>query len=117
MDLHRIGTELPFRLARPLRARSFQTVLSMGMLHLFDAIDPLLAGFQRALQSDGQLFLSSLVRNNRLGDRYMRFLHRAGELAAPRSSEESERALNRGCEACGAFSVSGNMAYATCRAA
>ncbi|HEU4885856.1 MAG TPA: class I SAM-dependent methyltransferase [Longimicrobium sp.] len=97
----------------PFRAGCFQTVLSMGMLHLFDTLEPLLASLRGCLVPDGQLYLTSLVENGRVGDRYMRFLHRAGELANPRTAAELQRVLEQALGPGGTWSVRGNMAFAS----
>jgi SAM-dependent methyltransferase len=99
--------DLPFRVSR------FRTVLSMGMLHLFDALEPLLASLHGCLVPEGQLYLTSLVENGRVGDRYMRFLHRAGELANPRTTAELQRLLAQALGPGGTWSVRGNMAFAS----
>jgi ubiquinone/menaquinone biosynthesis C-methylase UbiE len=101
----------------PFRAGCFQTVLSMGMLHLFEDPDPVLASLQRCLRPGGRMLLSSLVENQRFGDRYMHLLHRAGELARPRTTDELQRVLQH-CLGPGAtLSLSGNMSYAAYQAA
>ena len=96
----------------PFRPGAFRTVMSMGMLHLFDDAATLAASLEALLLPDGGLYLTSLVENGRLGDRYLRFLHRQGEVAAPRTAAVLESQL------CGAlrrrldYSATGNMAYA-----
>lgn len=90
---------------------TFQTVLSMGMLHLFDSAEPLLNSLSRCLAPGGQLFLSSLVENDRVGDLYMKFLHRAGELGRPRSVADLQALLRHELGSAIEFSVTGNMSY------
>lgn len=96
----------------PFKAHSFRTVLSMGMLHLFDAAVPLVRSLDRLVEPGGQLFLSSLVTTGRFGDRYMRFLHRAGEIAAPRTADALKRTLLDTLGPHITWSVVGNMSYA-----
>ena len=98
-------------LALPFKPHSFRTVLSMGMLHLFDAAVPLVRSLDRLVEPGGHLFLSSLVTNGRFGDRYMRFLHRAGEIAAPRSADTLKHALLDTLGPHIGWSVIGNMSY------
>lgn len=96
----------------PFRAGSFETVLSMGMLHLFDEMGPLLASLERSLSSEGRLFLASLVESGRIGDHYLRFLHRTGEVASPRTAVQLETELRECLTHDIEYSVMGNMAYA-----
>jgi SAM-dependent methyltransferase len=70
----------------PFRRACFSTVLCMGMLHLFDDIATLASALVNATEPGGQLFLTSLVAETWIGRRYLSLLHRAGEVAAPRTS-------------------------------
>lgn len=96
----------------PFRPGSFRTVMSMGMLHLFPDVVPLVAGLESLLLPDGGLYLTSLVENGRLGDRYVRFLHGRGETAAPRASGALESLLRGALRRPLSYDVTGNMAYA-----
>jgi SAM-dependent methyltransferase len=96
----------------PFRPGAFRTVMSMGMLHLFADAGPLAASLESLLLPDGGLFLTSLVENGRLGDRYLRLLHRQGEVAAPRTAATLEAQLRGSIRRSLDYSVTGNMAYA-----
>ena len=82
--------DLPFRPGR------FRTVISMGMLHLFEEIDGLVAALDRSLAPGGHLFLTSLVAERRIGRAYLSLLHRAGEVAPPRTNAQIIRAVQQG---------------------
>jgi hypothetical protein len=56
------------------------------MLHLFDDIATLASALVNATEPGGQLFLTSLVAETWIGRRYLSLLHRAGEVAVPRTS-------------------------------
>jgi hypothetical protein len=88
----------------------------MGMLHLFEEVTPRVTALRRCLRPGGELFLSSLVENGRRGDAYLRLLHRAGEVAAPRTARELEEALRGALGREAAYCVRGNMAYASVQA-
>jgi ubiquinone/menaquinone biosynthesis C-methylase UbiE len=72
----------------PFRARSFDSVMSMGVLHLFDDATGLLARLRELLAPGGKLFFSSLVNDTPRATRYMAMLHRKGHIARPRSFAE-----------------------------
>jgi ubiquinone/menaquinone biosynthesis C-methylase UbiE len=72
----------------PFRDHVFETVLSMGVLHLFPDPERVLAGLNRVLAPSGSLFLNSLVLGRRLGNAYLHVLHFCGEVARPRSAAE-----------------------------
>jgi SAM-dependent methyltransferase len=96
----------------PFRPGAFRTVMSMGMLHLFAGAGPLAASLESLLLPDGGLFLTSLVENGRLGDRYLRLLHRRGEVAEPRTAAALEAQLRGAVRQSLDYTVTGNMAYA-----
>lgn len=96
----------------PFRPATMETVLCMGMLHLFDKPTRLVASLRALLVPGGTCYLTSLVENDRFGDRYLRFLHRAGEVAPPRHAEALQALLAPAFSVC----LQGNMAYAAARA-
>ena len=100
--------------ALPFRPASFRTALCMNVLHHLEDAEGLLRGLKKLLTADGQLYLTSLVKSNRLiGDHYLDALHRRGDFVRPRTAVELETLLagpfggNVSCRA------EGNMAYAT----
>lgn len=95
----------------PFRDAAFDTVLSLGMLHLFARPEGMLAELRRVLAPAGSCFVSSLVLGNRWGDRYLRFLSRAGEVAPPRTRREVESLLHRGLERPLKLRQRGNMLF------
>lgn len=95
----------------PFAPGKFETVLSMGMLHLFEDSAPLLDALGGCLRPGGNLFLSALVESGRLGDRYLRFLHRAGEVATPRDVGVLESRLATSQFSSAQVQIEGNMAF------
>jgi SAM-dependent methyltransferase len=94
-----------------LRPESVDTILSMGMLHLFE--DPV-AHVQHLVEwlaPDGTLFATSLVAERTIGRGYLRLLHRAGEVAPPRSYDELHDQLTAGLDAHVDGTRSGSMAF------
>jgi SAM-dependent methyltransferase len=96
-------------LALPFLAHGFTTVLGLGLTHLFDDLPALVAALCSQLVPGGQLHLAGLVAETRRGRRYLEILHRAGEIAAPRTAEELHVALSRPTN----FRTRGCMAYAS----
>ncbi len=88
----------------------FTTVLCMGLVHLFDDPGALLDALLAQTASGGVVHLSSLVAETGVGRRYLRVLHRAGEVAAPRTAAQLSDMLG-GI----ALDVRGSMAYASIR--
>ncbi|MGH9970388.1 MAG: class I SAM-dependent methyltransferase [Pyrinomonadaceae bacterium] len=100
--------DLPFRLA------SFHVVLCLNVLHQFQNAPALITNLKDLLSSDGSLYLTSLVMNNRLlEDRYLNALHAAGEFARPRNNLELKEMLDSTLNQAFSYEVKGNMAFAT----
>ncbi|MEQ5788911.1 class I SAM-dependent methyltransferase [Erythrobacter sp. NFXS35] len=78
----------------PFRKQAFGAVLNPGMLHLFADFETVTAELARVTAPEGAIFLSSLVDDRWLGARYLALLHRAGEVAVPRSFAQLTRRLN-----------------------
>jgi SAM-dependent methyltransferase len=72
----------------PFRQGSFSTVLSLSVLHVIEDMRSMLGGLWEVLAEGGNLSLTSLILGRTLGDRYLRFLHRSGGVAAPRHAGE-----------------------------
>ncbi|MDQ3630749.1 MAG: class I SAM-dependent methyltransferase [Actinomycetota bacterium] len=99
--------------ALPFGPSRFTTVLGLGLTHLFDDLPALVAALRVPLVPAGRLHLAGLVAETRRGRLYLELLHRAGEVAAPRSAAELHGALGRPTD----FRTTGCMAYATLPAA
>jgi hypothetical protein len=89
----------------------------MNVLHLYAEAGRLLPNLDGLLADGGQLFLTSLVANDRLvGDRYLDALHRAGEFVRPRTSAALEKLLRDSLRRPVSYRTRGNMAFATAAA-
>ena len=73
----------------PFRRKSFRTVLCLNVLHQFADVTALVSGLNELLSESGNLYLTSLISNNRIiGDWYLEALYRTGEFVRPRSERE-----------------------------
>jgi ubiquinone/menaquinone biosynthesis C-methylase UbiE len=100
----------------PFRPHAFDAVLNPGMLHLFADIETVTRELARVTARDGAIFMSSLVNDRRLGAHYLALLHKAGEIAMPRSFGqlvERLEAPSSGLAATLAARREGNMAFVT----
>jgi ubiquinone/menaquinone biosynthesis C-methylase UbiE len=70
----------------PFRANAFDSVLFMGMAHLFSDDSPVMSELHRVLMGRGRLYMSSLVENQRrIGDRFLAKLKARGEVKTIRT--------------------------------
>jgi ubiquinone/menaquinone biosynthesis C-methylase UbiE len=72
----------------PFRSQVFSTVVSMGMLHLFDDTHEMVQALARVAEPSAQMYLTSLVAETPIGKSYLRLLYKAGEVAAPRTGAQ-----------------------------
>lgn len=96
-------------LAMPLDG-GFTTVMCMGCLHLFEDPKALLDALLAQAAPGGAVHVTALVAETAVGRRYLGVLHRAGEVATPRTADELAAALG-GVD----LDVRGSMAYASIR--
>lgn len=89
----------------PFQPGGFATVVCLGFLHLVDDPAVFLDRLRTQLRPGGRLFCSSLVAATPRGTRYLNLLHRAGEVAAPRTADELARLTGHG------WQRRGSMAY------
>lgn len=83
----------------PFRSGAFGTVLSMGMMHLFENATDLVRALLDTVAARGRLYLTSLVAERAVGRWYLAALHRAGEVARPRSFAEAQAVVEAASEA------------------
>lgn len=104
----------------PVRENAFSTVLCMGMFHLFDDISGIRAALARVLHPGGQMFATSLVARTWIGARYLGLLHRAREVARPRTIDQLRQELrttSMDLSDPDAIHIDGSMAFITARRA
>jgi len=104
-------TALPFGGADGGVPGRFTTVLALGAAHLFEDVDAFVGPLRAQLAPDGRLYLSGLVAETVRGRRYLEVLHRAGEIATPRTAQALHEALGAPAD----FRVTGCMAFAVLR--
>jgi ubiquinone/menaquinone biosynthesis C-methylase UbiE len=95
----------------PLRPGSVETILSMGMLHLFDDATAHVRRLLTWLAPGGTLFATSLVAERTIGQLYLRLLHRAEEVATPRTYDELREQLSSRLDAHVDGTRTGSMAF------
>lgn len=97
----------------PLRFEAIDTVLCMGMLHLFDeeTAAGILARLRNSLVPRGALYLTSLILGRPRGDRFLDLLQRAGEIGVPRTREGALAIMRQAGFDIGEARQTGNMLF------
>jgi SAM-dependent methyltransferase len=101
----------------PFRRESFRTVLCLNVLHQFADAAALISNLKELLTNSGDLYLTSLVSNNRtIGSWYLDTLYRTGEFVRPRHERELIELLDRAFSKKLSYRVKGNMVFVTINA-
>lgn len=93
----------------PFQPNSFETIVSLNLLHCLDDIKKLMLGLKNVLTKDGKMYFSTLVQGNRVGDRYLKALGNAGKLV-PRSVDQLRAVLDE-LHMSIRYDLFGNMAF------
>lgn len=98
----------------PFRRNSFRTVMCLNVLHQFADAATLVSGFNELLCEEGNLYLTSLISNNRMiGDWYINMLYRTGEFVRPRNERELRELFSGAFGERVSYVEKGNMAFVT----
>ncbi len=101
--LHADALQLPFL------AKSFNTLISQNLLHCLDDTRNLLISLKIVLSEGGKMYFTTLVRSNRLADRYLQALANGGQLVVRNMDQHravfEELGMSIRCD------INGNMAF------
>ena len=104
--LHADALQLPFQ------PNSFNTIISLNLLHCLNDTKKLLIGLKNVLMKDGKMYFTTLVRGNCLADKYLKALASGGKLVS-RNIEEHQTVFNQiGMSI--KYDINGNMAFIYC---
>lgn len=96
-----------FRL--PFKPKIFNTIISLNLLHVLTDLKTTLNGLKNVLTEDGAMTFTTLVRNNRIADRYLKVWEKAGEVIS-RDIAEIQAAFDQLGMAT-QYNIVGNMAF------
>lgn len=97
--------------ALPFQDETVGTILSMGMLHLFEDVTGHVQKLLRVLEPGGELFATSLVAERVVGRRYLQGLHKAGEVATPKRYDALRQVLTAAIDRRVESEREGSMAF------
>ena len=78
----------------PFKPKSFSTVISLNLLHVLKDAKGVLNELKNVLEDDGMIYVTTLVKNNRLADIYLNSLGRVG-LVLPRNTSQLLEVFNK----------------------
>jgi SAM-dependent methyltransferase len=93
----------------PFESNTFHTIISLNLLHVLDDINKLLVGLRNVLVDDGKIYFTTLVKGNRMADRYLKMWENAGEVVS-RDINQLQAAFDQiGMPI--KYDINGNMAF------
>jgi len=101
--LHADALQLPFQ------QKSFNTIISQNLLHCLDDIKKLLIGLKNVLSDGGRMYFTTLVKGNRLADRYLEALAGGGKLVSRNIDQHQSVFEELGMSI--KYDIDGNMAF------
>ena len=101
--LHADALQLPFK------ENSFQTIISLNLLHCLNDVKTVLQEMKRVITDGGNSAITTLVKSNRWSNRYLNMLAQSGALVS-RSQDELFSAFNdMGVQV--THKIKGNLAF------
>ena len=98
-------------LEMPFREEVLDTVLSFGILHIFETPSDLLKEFRRIVKPGGRIYLTSLCTDRKFSARYLNLLEKKGHVAKPLSSGEIRGLIEENGFVVDEFRTRGGMVY------
>jgi ubiquinone/menaquinone biosynthesis C-methylase UbiE len=71
----------------PFKPKSFDTIISLNLLHVLQEVQKGLLGIKNVLADGGTISLTTLILNNRFADKYLHMLAKTGEVI-PRNADQ-----------------------------
>ena len=72
----------------PFQDSTFDSILSFGLIHLFEEKEKFICEVIRLLKPGGKFYISALTSDRKFSKYYMCFLQKQGEIATPLHSEQ-----------------------------
>ena len=97
----------------PFKLKSFNTIISLNLLHVLDDVKKALSGLRNALAEKGMMSFTTLIKNNRRADKYLEKMLKKTSGVSPRTLDQLRTAFNEVGASC-KYDINGNMAFVYC---
>jgi len=94
----------------PFRLNSFNTIISLNLLHVLDDVNRALTGLYKVLAERGMMYFTTLVKNNRRADKYLEKMLKKVSGVSPRTVDQLHSAFKELGVTC-KYDINGNMAF------
>jgi ubiquinone/menaquinone biosynthesis C-methylase UbiE len=105
--LHSDALNLPFK------ENAFATIISENLLHCLDETSILLKQLRNIISESGKIYFTTLVKNNRLADKYLQTLADSGKLISRTVADHKETFKQVGLAA--KYQINGNLLSIQCK--
>ena len=72
----------------PFKPKNFNTIISLNLLHVFDDVKKVLLGLRNVLSEKGTISFTTLVKNNRVADKYLKMMLEKTCEVAPKNIDQ-----------------------------
>lgn len=96
----------------PFKPSTFSTIISLNLIHVFDDITEVLSDLKQVLAENGTMTLSTLIKSNRISDKYLDVMLRKTSGVAPKTSDQLQEYFAK-LQLPVNFDIHGNMAFIT----
>lgn len=94
----------------PFKLKSFNTIISLNLLHVLDDINKALTGINKVLSEKGMVSFTTLIKNNRPADKYLEKMLKKASGVSPRTIDQLHSIFNELGISC-KYDINGNMAF------
>jgi len=96
----------------PFQRNAFATIVSENLLHCLDETNIILGQLRNIISENGKIYFTTLVKNNRLADKYIQMLDDSGKIISRTVADHKETFKQIGLAA--TFETNGNLLSIQC---
>lgn len=96
----------------PFKSSTFSTIISLNLIHVFDDITDVLSDLKQVLAENGTMTLTTLIKNNRIADKYLDVMLKKTSGVAPKTSGQLQEYFTK-LHLPVNFDIHGNMVFIT----
>lgn len=96
----------------PFKPSLFNTIISLNLIHIFDDITNVISCFKKVLAENGTMTFSTLIKNNRITDKYLDVMLKKTSGVAPKTYDQLRKYFTN-LQLPVKFDAQGNMVFIT----
>ncbi len=96
----------------PFKPNSFETIISLNLIHVFDDITGVISDLKNVLSENGTMSFSTLIKNSRITDKYLDVMLKKTSGVAPKTFDQLQKYFAKRHITVN-HEIRGNMAFLT----